>query len=66
MHFQFKDTVEYFELCFHAKKSQAKKLIGEEGGIMDPIYKGWSIRPHQEPTRVSSLIIITCIPYYAL
>ena len=48
--FKFEDPDGFIELCFHCKKSMDGQTAEEGDGTSD--FKGWSIRPHQDPTRV--------------
>ena len=58
--FQFEVTDGFIELLL------AREMDGEEEINTDDDFKGWSIRPHQKPTRVSIFIILSfiCLRYY--
>ena len=54
--FQFEDTDGSIELCFDAKDREERQATDarQREEITDCSTKGWSIRPHQTPTKVSS------------
>ena len=54
--FQFEDTDGFIELCFDAKDREERQATDarQREEITDCSTKGWSIRPHQTPTKVSS------------
>ena len=54
--FQFEDPNGFIELCFDAKDRQAT-----DAKQRDCSTKGWSVRPHQNPLKVSKIIIIVNI-----
>ena len=56
-HFQFQDTAGFIELCFFTNKA-LNEQSGEEGEGTSHCINGWSIRPHQKPTRVSMAIVV--------
>ena len=60
--FQFEDTDGFIELCFDAKDKEERQATDarQREEITDCSTKGWSIRPHQTPTKVS---ILFCILY---
>ena len=54
--FEFEDTDGSIELCFDAKDREERQATDarQREEITDCSTKGWSIRPHQTPTKVSS------------
>ena len=54
--FQFEDTDGFIELCFDAKDREERQATDarQREEITGCSTKGWSIRPHQTPTKVSS------------
>ena len=54
--FQFEDTDGFIELCFDAKDREERQATDarQREEITDCSTKGWLIRPHETPTKVSS------------
>ena len=63
--FQFENTDGFIELCFDAKDREERQSTDarQKEEITDCSTKGWSIRPHQKPTRVSILFYFVFYMY---